>query len=100
MNNHDIMTLAQTASTSVAPTQWFAIHYAAEAPASLPRTIFANDVETGDEGVLRFLVSPTDRSSRSVLEVAEALVVRYAAYSDLRSALADAFGSNQSTTAA
>lgn len=99
MNNHDITTLAPTAPTS-APTQWFAIHYAAEAPASLPRTIFANDVQTGDEGVLRFLVSPTDRPSRSVLEVAEALVVRYAAYTDLRSALADAFGPNQSTTAA
>lgn len=100
MNNHDIMTLAQTASTSVAPTQWFAIHYSADAPASLPRTIFANDVVAGDDGVLRFLVCPTDRPSRSVLEVAEGLVVRYAAYSDLRSALADAFGPNPSTTAA
>ena len=100
MNNTTFEAKPLAHLSAVAPntaTQWYAVHYTADADSTLPRTIFANEVEmtvTGD--AVRFMVTPAGGSTYPVLEVPVSQIVRCAPYGDLRAALADAFGGDGS----
>ncbi|GAC1381360.1 MAG: hypothetical protein NVSMB48_09180 [Marmoricola sp.] len=103
MNKHtfEATPLAQIVSTSDdAATQWFAVHYTADAAASLPRAVFASAVQLiGNGDVLQFLVAPDGQPPYVVLEVPTQQVERCTPYADLRSALADAFAAEASNAA-
>ncbi len=88
--------LKSTSTTTPAGvTQWFALHYADGAEPSLPRTVFANSSSTSsDGGLLRFTLAPTGRAAYVVFEVPVAAVMHCRPHAEIRSALADAFGSS------
>lgn len=81
-------------TTPARPTQWFALHYTDGVEPSLPRTVFANTCTTSSDGsLLRFTLAPTGRAPHVVFEVSAVAVVRCSPHAEIRSALADAFGS-------
>ena len=100
-NKSEAAPLAQSAPISKeVATQWFALHYAADADPSLPRTIFASEVQTVSAGdVLRFFVTTPGNVTYPVLDLPAEQVERVAAYVDLRAALEDAFAAESGTAA-
>lgn len=78
---------------SIAPTQWFALRYTDAADPSLPRTVFASESITSDDGtLLQFTFAPAGRTPQVVFEVPVDDVLGCSPHADVRAALAEAFG--------
>lgn len=82
-----------TSTQTPGVTQWFALHYAEDAEPSLPRTVFANEATTSDDGqLLRFTLALAGRAPYAVFEVPREIVLACNPHAELRAALTESFG--------